>query len=335
VTYTVDFAPSEYLEALRDENPGFRFSYVPSVSARVDLVGPELNDIGERLKGRAILSASWSDAARARSKNPIAKAALARFETEELTEKGRTSLEKLGELQNPTRFENSLSGGKFLHVELSTFGHCALKNGESILPGEKGERVKSPYKLALYYTYPEYYKLKVRGSQSSHRILHDVWKFSSKSSWFGMSKKKKIEHMQTYRSNGYMDIRVEPEGIELSLAESLELTNKIKDLLLFDVLRPHLETQERSRPTGDLLQPDKPGQELGQIGGLLAVIPNPWLRWTGVIMGSLGGMFGRSSSEVVTHIDKKEDVGVYFENGVVLESAGEAVIGNLYVSDVE
>ncbi len=320
-TYVSDFAPSSYLEELKNANPNYAFLYVPSVTASVEATIPESVNPESALAGRIgtlILNSKWSDAERARMKKAFRKSLLEPHD--KVTNPVEYAQTHLAEL------ESALTGTKFLSLELSILGYCALKEPASL----KSEFIggsEDTFKLALYYTYPMNYELRVSGTQNQKQSLYELYKTTKSSSWFGLSKKQKQEHVRNMSSSDAIKVKVEPIGMVLSPEESMKLTSAVKEQL-------HYMSIERFLDKSNALPAGAPAADPGQlgaktVGARLMLIPNPYAFWGGVILTGLSEMFGSSSSESITEITNQSTASVNYESGFTFLIPGELTIGDL------
>jgi len=324
-TFTMDFAPADYIQKLKDANPQYQFEYVPSITASVDPTIPgnlrETAPIENRI-GTLILDAKWSDAATARSKHPFDRLIIKDIENGEINDPVKTAQSRLA------RFENSLTGAKFLALKLSILGYCALREPESLASQFNGGAAET-FKLALYYTYPVNFELSMDGSYNSYAMLYDFYHFSKSSSWFGLSKKQKQEHMRTYTSSKYMSIDIKPRGVELSPQETLLLSEKIKDQLTFFVFQNYVDLSGHSNHLDYARDPAKPGAELQSIGTRLMMIPNPWTFWSGFTLNALGSMFGSSNQTIIDQNTQNVSMGLHYGLGFTFAMPADLTIGDL------
>ncbi len=336
-TFTAEFAPARFLQLLENANPGYSFRYVPSVTATVDATIPGDVRKGSALEnelGTLILAAKWSDPRTPRlEKFEEMLETMKSFPKDLLGKKDITSLlpnivqTSQGKLDETRRaeYESSLSGTKFLALKLSTLGYCALREPKS-LDGERVGGAKDTFKLALYFTYPVTYAIDVKGTFHSHAFLHDFWKMTKSSSWFGLSKTQRVEHVRRMTQDDVMKIEVKPQGVALTLDESLLLTEKVKDQLTYFAAQSYLDTKGSEPPQVS----SDPG-ELGasSVGKRLMLVPNPWAFWGGLILTSLGEMFGSSESTRETTMTTTKAEALDFRSGFTFMLAGDITVGDL------
>ncbi len=319
-TFTVDFAPASYLAALKTANPGYSFQYVPSMTASVDALIPGQIRGGSPLEsrtGRLILDAKWNDAKNGRADKKF-KSNLP------LTEDSKKDPIQAVQaaMSEP---EGSLTGAKALSLELSVLGYCALKEPES-LATEMNAGAKDTFKLALYYTYPVQYELKLSGKYNSYQSLYDFHKITSSSSWFGLSQSQKQEHVQRLVNSTAFDIKVEPLGVIMTAQESLALAEKVKEQLLFFSVQPYLD-QTPIKPEKAQLSTEQLGAT--KVGQRLMMIPNPWTFWGGLVLSALGEMFGSKSAEAITQISKQTWINLNYQAGFAFLHSADLTIGDL------
>lgn len=318
-TLTADFAPAEYLAALKKANPGYQFQYVRSATATVDSTIPGTVRSGSPLEtqiGSMIRNAKWSDPRTAR--DPITPPTSILDPKEVTKDPIKLSQQRLAER------EGSLVGTKFLSLDLSILGYCALREPES-LASEFNGGAADTFKLALYFTYPVQYAIDLKGRYNAYNSLYEMHKVSSSSSWFGLSKKNKQELVRRIAHSRDIDVEVSAPGVELKPEESLALNNLVREQLLYFAAEQHLD--KRAIP---VLDPGKPGA-LGAntVGERLMRIPSPWTFWGGLVLSSLGSMFGSSSSETITDIAESSWVSIDYRSGFAMLSSGEITIGDL------
>lgn len=338
-TYTAEFAPTHFLEALKTANPALIFRYVPSVTAIVDVTIPDYSIAGSKLEGetgKMILAAKWSDPREARlrdfmkvfgemkslAQSPDAKAS----GSAPIPDPVKRAQEVLRD-SKISEVESSLSGTKFLALKLSVLGYCALSEPKSLSSKFTGGS-EDTFKLAMYYTFPVNYAIKVHGELNSGTLLYDFYKMTNESSWFGLSNSQKQEHARTLSQSKSVNVTVDPLalGPVLKPGESLLLTNLVKDQLVFFALEPYLDTKGVKPP--EMKFDDK---QLGAetVGERLLLVPNPWVQWAGLVLTSLAEMFG--TSEKIATITSSETAveQIDYQAGFNFQLSGDITIGNL------
>lgn len=318
-TYTAEFAPADFIQALQRANPKYQFQYVNSVTATVDTTVPENIVPGSPLEaqtGSLILDAKWSDPERARLTKAFRRHLLdADFKDKDPVQLAQTRF---------AEFESSLAGTKFLSLKLSVLGYCALRE-PTALSSQFTNGSADTFKLALYYTFPMNFALRMRGRYNAYASLYELHKLTKSSSWFGLSKKQKQEHVRDLSSSKWVDVKVEPIGMELSPQESIDLTKKVEEQLLFYAVEPFLEKGGVQTPPA----PDPGPLGASTVGKRLMFIPNPYAFWGGVVLTSLGEMFGSASGESVTRMTESSWVSLNYEAGFTFMIPADITIGDL------
>lgn len=326
VTYISEFAPRRYLDTLKSRFPDFDFRYVPSATASLEpTIAGNLNEGAdiEKRTGEMILAANWSDPLDRRKEHPLTKALISGDES--IKDPVKLSQTRTAQLAS---LESSLTGTKFLNLQLSVLGYCAMREQEKI-PSLMPTAGADVFRLAMYYTYPVYYSLQVHGRYNSTAMMYDFWKFTKSSSWFGLKKKQRLEHIRKYRSSDFIDVSVKPLGVTLTIDETMALTDKVKDQMTFIAMQPHLDLSGApTKPNASWDNPT-PGAELSAIGKRISMIPNPWAMWGGLVLSSLGGMFGSSNMTVEDTQTSDKWVNINYDMGFTFYESGDLTVGSL------
>lgn len=326
-TFTSEFAPAEFLKALREANKGYQFQYVPNFTGTVDATIPgnirENSTLNRRI-GTLILDAKWSDPSQARKAKPL---------NSTLFKLDEGSTDPVTEAQSiMAQSESSLTGAKFLSLELSVLGFCALREPESLASQFNGGAADT-FKLAFYYTYPMFYDLSIAGWYNSYEMLYDFYKKTSSSSWFGLRKSQKEQHMTEYRNEKYMKVSIKPRGVSLSPQETLDLANKVKDQLIYFSMLQHLKMDASNMQVGQT--PDLGSLGAHTVGARLMRIPHPWTYWSGFVLSSLGSLFGGKSSTQIREIKRFGKVDIHYDLGFTFMIGADLTIGDLKNQKVE
>lgn len=292
------FAPGEYLDALTQANPSYRFAWVPSLGASVDVTFPPVlpDSPLNSYKGRLLLNQKWDDAVVAHARNPFLDIFL-----KQGADAGESPFEAIQ--KRMMQFSNDLSGLKQVTLQLSVLGYCALQMPESFKSeSQSGAGALDPnavqtFGLSLFYSYPVYYDITVEGKYRRTKILYELFKKAKSSSWFGLKKEERQEFVRRFRDEQYIDIKVNSSSPLFSAEMAMELTTKLQDKLSFDAASEYLKLDQGVPPIqfGDI------NEERGasKVGKRLAMVPNPWVAWGGVVLSALDSLFGSSSQTAI------------------------------------
>lgn len=337
-TFTSEFAPADYIQKLKEANPAYQFQYIQPVTATVDVTIPMNVRPGSPLQqyiGTMILDATWSNPAQARTNLPFNRYLL-NLKPEELTKLDyvpkdpvKMSQEKLSQAQ----FEAGLTGSKFLALKLSVIGYCALKEPHA-LESQFINGAADTFKLAVYYTYPLYFEANITGRYNSHEILHDFYRATQESSWFGLDTESKIEHLRSFKSEKYMHVEVKPLGPALTFEQSAAFADKIREQLLFFSVQNYLDQKGMNQPNINFASD---GGQLGArtVGYRLMLVPNPYAFWTGVVLESLAELFGSSTQTVIQDFIQSGRVDLDYKLGFTFMMPGDLTIGDLTNAQVK
>jgi hypothetical protein len=328
-TITSEFAPSSYLVELKTANPGYQFQYVSSVTATVEATIPGNIRPGSSLDtriGTMILDAKWSDPERALSDKAFRRSIPAPHDRTEMKDSV-----KLAQDQMP-RLESSLTGTKFLSLQLSILGYCGLTQPES-LKSEFTGGAADTFKLALYYTYPVNYDILISGRLNSYQMLYELKESTKSSGFLGLSKSEKQKHVRNLSSSKAIDVSVKPRGMILSPADSMALLEKVREQLHLYSIEPYLD---KSQALPSLAAPHDVG-ELGasSVGKRLMAIPNPYAFWGGMVLVGLSELFGSSSSQSIQEISNNSWVTVNYQAGFSFLTPADLTIGDLRRAQVK
>jgi len=328
-TLTMEFAPGEYLTelTLANRNRGYQFRYLSAVTATVDVSIPGNLRPGSPLgyeTGTMIRQAKWSDPAYARKDHPFTK--LMEGTTPE-------QLDPVSVVQGGmATLEASLTGSKFLSLDLSILGFCALKEPTSLESEFKGG-VKDTFKLALYFTYPMYYDIQVDGFYRTLQIQHEFFKETKKSSWFGLSKKHRKEYLKELTEDKFMEVKIHPRGVTLSPEDTFILAEKVKDQLVFMSVQNHLDMKKLDPDMA--VSPSTAPAGTTVIGKALMKVPNPWAFWGGLVLSSLESMFGSGTGTITMDQVAKSKNRLHYDLGFTFLVPADLTVGDLSQAKVK
>lgn len=328
-TMTMEFAPGQYLTDLTLANQArdYRFQYVPSITATVDVTIPGNLRPGSGMAyetGTLIRQAKWTDPVWARKDHPFTK----------LMESTRPEdLDPVSIVQSGmATLEASLTGSKFLSLDLSILGYCALKE-PTALESEFQGGVKDTFKLALYFTFPMYYDIQIDGFYKSLQMQHEFYKETKKSSWLGLSKKHRKEYLKTLTGNQFMQVSVKPRGVILSPEDTFILAEKVKEQLVFMSVQQHLDPKKVDPDM--TVAPSTAPAGTTVIGRALMKVPNPWAFWGGVVLTSLESMFGNSTGTITMDQIYRSTNRVDYDLGFTFLVPADLTVGDLSQAKVK
>ncbi len=296
VRMNLEYAPSVYLEALSRANRDYTFTYVPTAGAAVKLTFPEFkpDSLLNKMRGNMVITQEWDSAERAYSQNAFFRALSGRDDPEKGKEdETETPLEDLQALA--MAYSDSLSGARSLTLVLSSLGYCALQK-PSIIANEIQTGSAETFSMSLFMAYPMQYHVTVKGEYNRTKILHEVFKKSKSSSWFGLRKSEKQEFIRRVSDREHVDISVDGNSPLMGQAETTKLREAMATQIAFMVAKEHLQFEKAPAPQFENMQSPSGAS---QVGKMLMTVSNPWAFWGGVALTSLDSMFGGRSQTAV------------------------------------
>lgn len=332
VRMVIDFAPSAYLETLKTANPDYTFTYVPVTGASVKLTFPEFKPDSplNKLKGNMVVAQEWDTADRAFGQNSFFQALSGLNPEQEGTQTtSEAPLEDLKELA--MAFSDSLSGTRSLTVILSPLGYCALENPK-LIAGEIETGAIETFAMSLFLAYPVQYQAKVTGRYNSQRILHEVYKKSKSSSWFGLRKKEREEFTRRLTDNEMMDIKVDVNSPLFGPDEARVLREKMGEQIAFLVAKEHLQFEKAPQSNFENINSPS-GASL--VSKRLMTIRSPWTFWTGMVLGSLDAMFGGRSQTSINDQILHKWINVNWNEEYALSHSHVLTVGDLKDTEIQ
>ncbi len=287
VKIVVNFAPTEFIQAVREANEdknNYTFSYVPSNGGFVDVTFPINSDI----IGYPVLGQKWDKAADKVNENPFSQALGKQGLDGKIEANGLFSttniLEKLFR-----QFSDPLEGTRQVTLTFSEIGMCAFLDPRETIPGAR--QSWDTYSLSYFYSYPARFKTRAWGTVNERKMIDTLLERRKKSGWFSSSDRTKF--VQTVTNNQHMDIKIDDGGLGPDVGNKLR--ERVKEYISFDVLKDELELRQGSPAVA--LQPLPPqAQGVNAASSALMRVPNPYAFWTGAALRVLGAGFGGSKT---------------------------------------